>query len=95
MHLSMAPYCCQSGGTREPGSISPVRSSTTGYAVEDHRVKFDFGDPDDQAELYTDFDALILPQRYGGLCLPMNEALLSGLLAQQRRAADALADTGD
>jgi glycosyltransferase involved in cell wall biosynthesis len=42
-------------------------------------VKSDFGDPDDQAELYTDFDALILPRRYGGLCLPMNEALLSGL----------------
>jgi glycosyltransferase involved in cell wall biosynthesis len=47
--------------------------------VSDHRVKFDFSDASDQAELYTRVDALILPRRYGGLCLPMNEALLSGL----------------
>jgi glycosyltransferase involved in cell wall biosynthesis len=50
-----------------------------GYEVSDHRVKFDFSDTSDQAELYTGVDALILPRRYGGLCLPMNEALLSGL----------------
>jgi hypothetical protein len=30
--------------------------------VNDHRVKFDFGDPSDQAALYTDFDALITPR---------------------------------
>jgi glycosyltransferase involved in cell wall biosynthesis len=50
-----------------------------GYESHDHRVKFDFSDASDQAELYTGSDALILPRRYGGLCLPMNEALLSGL----------------
>lgn len=49
----------------------------TGYA--DPRVKYRVFDVEDQTELYTDFDALILPRRYGGLCLPMNEALLSGL----------------
>ena len=31
------------------------------------------------AGLYAGFDPLILPRRYGGLCLPMNEALRSGL----------------
>lgn len=49
----------------------------TGYS--DPRVKYKVFDLEDQAELYKDFDALILPRRYGGLCLPMNEALLSGL----------------
>ena len=30
-------------------------------------------------DLYYGFDAMILPRRYAGLCLPMNEALISGL----------------
>jgi hypothetical protein len=29
--------------------------------------------------MYNGFDAMVLPRRYAGLCLPMNEALLSGL----------------
>lgn len=49
----------------------------TGYS--DPRVTYRVFNVEDQRELYRDFDALILPRRYGGLCLPMNEALLSGL----------------
>lgn len=49
----------------------------TGYA--DPRVKYFVSDIEDQTDLYRDFDALILPRRYGGLCLPMNEALTAGL----------------
>lgn len=30
-------------------------------------------------DLYVGYDAMILPRRYAGLCLPMNEALISGL----------------
>jgi hypothetical protein len=30
-------------------------------------------------DLYSGYDAMVLPRRYAGLCLPMNEALLSGL----------------
>lgn len=30
-------------------------------------------------DLYMGYDAMILPRRYAGLCLPMNEALISGL----------------
>lgn len=33
----------------------------------------------DRQDMYKNFDAMILPRRYAGLCLPMNEALLSGL----------------
>jgi glycosyltransferase involved in cell wall biosynthesis len=47
--------------------------------VDDHRVRFDYTNPDDQAELYQDFDVLIMPRRYGGLSLPMCEALMSAL----------------
>lgn len=46
---------------------------------DDRRVTFDCHDLDDQAELYSGFDALIMPRRYGGQCLPMCEALMSCL----------------
>ena len=29
--------------------------------------------------MYSGFDAMVLPRRYAGLCLPMNEALMSAL----------------
>lgn len=47
--------------------------------VADPRVKYHVFDIKNQEDLYTDFDALILPRRYGGLCLPMQEALMAGL----------------
>lgn len=47
--------------------------------IADPRVKYHVFDIEDQIQLYTNFDALILPRRYGGLCLPMNEALMAGL----------------
>lgn len=51
------------------------------YRVDDRRVTFDFENRSNDRlfELYKDFDALIMPRRYGGLCLPVNEALCSGL----------------
>lgn len=45
----------------------------------DNRITLKIENSLDQEELYTDFDAMILPRRYGGLCLPVNEALSSGL----------------
>lgn len=45
----------------------------------DPRLTIDNSNPDDRASLYEGFDLLILPRKYGGLCLPMNEALLSGI----------------
>jgi glycosyltransferase involved in cell wall biosynthesis len=47
--------------------------------INDKRITWDCSAPDDRAELYAGFDALIYPRRYGGLALPMNEALTSGL----------------
>lgn len=47
--------------------------------MNDNRIKLEIGNKEDQQELYKDFDAMILPRRYGGLCLPVNEALSCGL----------------
>jgi glycosyltransferase involved in cell wall biosynthesis len=58
----------------------------------DRRIIWDHCAPEEQQTLYEGFDALIMPRRYGGLCLPMNEALTSGLpvimsdTSQQRRS---------
>lgn len=47
--------------------------------IRDERVKYHIFDVPEQTDLYIDFDAMIMPRRYGGLCLPMNEALMSAL----------------
>lgn len=36
------------------------------------------GGVDDHRTLYDDADALVLPRRYGGLCLPIQEAMTAG-----------------
>lgn len=49
------------------------------YKVDDKRVTYAIGSNPNVADLYKDFDALILPRRFGGLCLPMCEALMCGM----------------
>lgn len=49
------------------------------FTNDDPRVKWEIGNTLDNEDLYKDFDFMVLPRRYGGLCLPMNEALVSGL----------------
>lgn len=45
----------------------------------DSRLIIDTSNTENNANLYSGFDAMILPRRYAGLCLPMNESLMSGL----------------
>lgn len=47
--------------------------------IKDSRLKIEIGNPDNRENMYDGFDAMVLPRRYAGLCLPMNEALLSAL----------------
>jgi glycosyltransferase involved in cell wall biosynthesis len=47
--------------------------------TDDPRVRIEYGSPISETELYRGFHAMIIPRRYAGLCLPMNEALMSGL----------------
>lgn len=42
-------------------------------------MRIDREEPADERELYRWYDAMILPRRYAGACLPMNEALAAGL----------------
>jgi glycosyltransferase involved in cell wall biosynthesis len=46
---------------------------------KDSRLKIVVENSDNREDLYSGYDAMVLPRRYAGLCLPMNEALISGL----------------
>ncbi len=46
---------------------------------KDPRLTIDISNIDHRSSMYEGFDAMVLPRRYAGLCLPMNEALMSGL----------------
>lgn len=46
---------------------------------DDPRLTIDASSPLHSQDLYNGFDAVVLPRRYAGLCLPMNEALVSAL----------------
>lgn len=57
-----------------------IRSQTKlDIECSDDRLKLSIGNEKNNSDLYSGYDAMILPRRYAGLCLPMNEALLSGL----------------
>lgn len=49
------------------------------YFLDDPRIQYSIEPVEKNADLYKDFDALILPRRWGGLSLTTNEALISGL----------------
>lgn len=48
-------------------------------AEGDSRINIDSTDVPDYWKVYEGFDCLIMPRKYGGLCLPMQEALAAGL----------------
>lgn len=57
-----------------------IKSQTTNIPhIDDDRVVVSGDAPADEKELYRWYDAVIMPRRYGGACLPMNEALAAGL----------------
>lgn len=57
-----------------------IKSQTPiGTDSRDSRLIIDTSNTENNANLYSGFDAMVLPRRYAGLCLPMNEALMSGL----------------
>ena len=45
----------------------------------DSRLVIENNDLESRESMYDGFDAMVLPRRYAGLCLPMNESLMSGL----------------
>lgn len=59
--------------------VIKAQTGDLGFSIVDPRVTIDTSNPENEVELYRDFDALILPRRYGGQCLPMTEALCAGM----------------
>lgn len=49
------------------------------YKTDDYRVTYAIGNEDEVQDMYIDYDALVLPRRYGGLSLTCNEAMMAGL----------------
>jgi hypothetical protein len=49
------------------------------FITKDSRLKINKDNVTNREDLYNGYDAMVLPRRYAGLCLPMNEALISGL----------------
>jgi hypothetical protein len=58
-----------------------IIKSQTDLDIEssDPRLTLLVGNENNHQDMYRGYDAMILPRRYAGLCLPMNEALMSGL----------------
>lgn len=44
------------------------------------KIKIQQLDPANYEDVYKDFDVMLLPRRYGGNCLPLNEALSTGMI---------------
>jgi glycosyltransferase involved in cell wall biosynthesis len=55
-------------------SQTPIETIAT-----DSRLKIEVGNPANREDMYDGFDGMILPRKYAGLCLPMNEALFSAM----------------
>ncbi len=49
------------------------------HTSRDPRVRVDTADRPWYHELYSGADALVMPRKFGGLCLPLNEALSCGM----------------
>lgn len=62
---------------QEPGYVEP---RLVGAQIPDNvKVVVESGDVKDNTDLYLDQDVLVLPRRFGGLCLPCLEAIGSGM----------------
>ncbi len=59
--------------------VIKAQAGTLVNTYNDPRIIIDTSSPENEVELYRDFDAMVLPRRYGGQCLPMTEALCAGL----------------
>lgn len=88
LHIAGRPAIHDRNGTQS--LISAVEKSKGDFELviksqvkleesKDKRIVYDYSNPDNNVELYEDFDVMIIPRKYGGLCLPCNEALAAGI----------------
>lgn len=89
LHIAGKPAAKDRNGTMDV--IEMLRHSRADYELvvhtqvpleitqHDSRLTIITDNIEDRQDMYSGYDAMVLPRRYAGLCLPMNEALLSGL----------------
>ena len=89
LHIAGKPAARDRNGTMDV--IDMLRHSKADYELvvhtqvplkitqHDSRLTIITDNIENRQDMYSGYDAMILPRRYAGLCLPMNEALLSGL----------------
>ena len=51
-----------------------------GKKIKDERVEYRSDNFKDIVDIYKGFDLIVIPRKYGGLCLPMNEAMMAGII---------------
>lgn len=71
--IEMMKYC------KEDFELTIRSQNYLDFDVKDDRVRVIVDNEKNRQDLYKGYDAMILPRRYAGLCLPMNEALMSGM----------------
>lgn len=60
--------------------VLDIRTQTEiNLPIKDNRINIITDNTKDHSDMYVGYDAMVLPRRYAGLCLPMNEALISAL----------------
>ena len=85
MHIAGKPATCDRNGTWDfmkscPNGVVTTQNNDLAWRIRRSyrscNVKTDITNP---AQLYSLGDILVLPRKYGGNCLPLNEALSSGM----------------
>lgn len=85
LHIAGNPAIHDRNGTdiylqAEPsGTIATQNSDMARVLANQYRHSTIYTDIESQNHLYALGDVLVLPRRYGGNCLPMNEALAAGM----------------
>ncbi len=64
---------------QEPGYVSGLIREHRIHTPGNVTLVVDVGDVPDNTDLYVEQDVLVMPRRFGGLCLPANEALGAGM----------------
>jgi glycosyltransferase involved in cell wall biosynthesis len=67
------------GRMLDPDQTVTIHTQSPGYAPLSPNVTINDRVVDDYSDLYRGFDALVMPRRYAGLCLPVLEAFAAGL----------------
>ena len=85
MHLAGKPATHDRNGTWDflqayPDGTVAVQSEDFAWQIR-HRYRFStvYSNIKDNDQIYTLGDIMVLPRKYGGNCLPLNEALASGM----------------